>query len=171
MQSRHNELSCVVVGRLSLACYEQGKVVQALQCAQKHQLKSISPETFLVKAAETGQHVANSIICQHCKLAYGRTEYTWQASRKFPEFHSIKSAIIVLHHVAMQCNCATLQVTYRFSLQSTECVNRQLNPALSLTTPARNDLRCFCTLQQPKHRRICKAIIPNECSGVKRYIA
>ena len=35
--------------------YEQGKVVQALQCAQRHQLKTISPESFLVKAAATGE--------------------------------------------------------------------------------------------------------------------
>lgn len=32
----------------------QGKVVQALQCAQRHQLTSVDPEAFLSKAAETG---------------------------------------------------------------------------------------------------------------------
>ena len=38
-----------------MACVDvQGKVVQALRCAQKHQLKTISPEIFLDKAVEAG---------------------------------------------------------------------------------------------------------------------
>ena len=34
--------------------HAQGKVLQALRCAQRYQLKSVAPDTFLSKAAETG---------------------------------------------------------------------------------------------------------------------
>ncbi len=44
---------CVTLHILKTACV-QGKVVQALKCAQKHQLTSVDPEAFLSKAAETG---------------------------------------------------------------------------------------------------------------------
>lgn len=45
--------NCVRLRILKTACL-QGKVVQALQCAQRHQLTSVDPEVFLSKAAETG---------------------------------------------------------------------------------------------------------------------
>lgn len=51
-------LGCIhhAAGRdLPEACSLQGKVVQALRCAQQHQLKSVNPEMFLSKAAETGE--------------------------------------------------------------------------------------------------------------------
>ena len=51
-------LACIhhAAGRdLPEACSLQGKVVQALRCAQQHQLKSVNPEMFLSKAAETGE--------------------------------------------------------------------------------------------------------------------
>ncbi len=52
----------------------QGKVVQALQYAQRHQLTSVDPEAFLSKAAETGVslikfavgHNNHSHDCHHC---------------------------------------------------------------------------------------------------------
>lgn len=54
---------------------EQGKVVQALQCAQRHQLKTISPEDFLVKAAETGK--PNRL--QHNLLGFDTVKYSMTA--------------------------------------------------------------------------------------------
>ena len=53
-KSSQNVLGCIDQ-HANASVHEQGKVVQALQCAQRHQLKTISPESFLVKAAETGQ--------------------------------------------------------------------------------------------------------------------
>ncbi|KAA6415276.1 MAG: hypothetical protein FRX49_13638, partial [Trebouxia sp. A1-2] len=44
----------------------KGKVVQALQCAQRHQLTSIDPEAFLSKAAETGDLLIFTAVYRVC---------------------------------------------------------------------------------------------------------
>lgn len=44
----------------------KGKVVQALRCAQQHQLKSVNPEMFLSKAAETGDLLIFAAIYKVC---------------------------------------------------------------------------------------------------------
>ena len=63
---------CVPLRILKTACV-QGKVVQALQCAQRHKLTSLDPEAFLSKAAETGvfmlsagRNNVRSLDCKHC---------------------------------------------------------------------------------------------------------
>ncbi|KAL0036895.1 hypothetical protein WJX77_003973 [Trebouxia sp. C0004] len=44
----------------------KGKVVQALQCAQRHQLMSIDPEAFLSKAAGTGDLLIFTAVYRVC---------------------------------------------------------------------------------------------------------
>lgn len=44
----------------------KGKVLQALQCAQRHQLKSVAPDTFLSKAAETGDLLVFTAVYRVC---------------------------------------------------------------------------------------------------------
>ncbi|KAL0046520.1 hypothetical protein WJX82_002723 [Trebouxia sp. C0006] len=44
----------------------KGKVVQALQCAQRHKLTSVDPEAFLSKAAETGDLLIFTAVYRVC---------------------------------------------------------------------------------------------------------
>ena len=61
-----------------------------------------------------------------------------------------------------------LQVTYRCSVPCTECVSRQLSPALSLTTPARNVLSSCCSLLQAKHEF---PLASSSAIGLRHYCA
>lgn len=76
----------------------QGKVVQALQCAQRHQLTSVDPDAFLSKAAETGVSLN--------KCAVGHNNHSHDCHRCIP-FCTVLQPCYVLQ--PLRCFVLTLR--------------------------------------------------------------
>ena len=61
-------------------------MVQALKCAQEHQVQTMAPESFLAKGAETGQFMiysnaeASTVKC--ASIIYADVTYAQTASRQ-----------------------------------------------------------------------------------------
>lgn len=102
---------CVTLRAFKTASHcVQGKVVQALQCAQRHKLTSVDPEVFLSKAAETGVFMFSA----------GRNNVSFMTATIAPHFSlpSIQIAAIQTEPVLIQdCTCAILNNIFRMSHQ------------------------------------------------------